>query len=568
MYSVKKHRDISYYGNIIRKIGHGTYGTVFATDRNYAIKRIDNHMPYNIVSRSAAIEYNSLSKIKSPFVVPLVDFIYNKQCEYTYIVMSLAESDLLDTIISFLSHGYCFENVENIFLSICIGLAAIHNAGIAHLDLKPTNILIHKNGLWITDFGVSEDFICNTSNTGIAGTLPYRPPEVFFGDKIGLPADIWSLGLIFLDLLCAEIGIKNPIHKGVELNIVVKFIFDNIGIPNEETWPGVTSLPHWNQYSNLENTIKPVYYGNIFEELLNNGIRPEAISLLKRILQLNPSTRPNIFEILSDPYFSNMQQLQLVPKKIPCWEQIINYALYPTNGWIKKDTDILDTIVMKFKLLFKLSTIDIEDKNLETNADYASSWIIKRRKFVGWLIDTKGYVIGRYTTGLIFYLCDLIMSNEVIATKNIKCIGYAAIYCGILFFSHQVSIADLGNRANSMYTNEELADMVNRILSLTDHRLGVTTTPIFLDELVTKYNGNWDLVEPLWYLIQTTTLVYRITPNKLATDIWTLSKEIEIGARSNNLSEMKSLISLALTYYRNISKTLIVPPAIHEYFAN
>jgi serine/threonine protein kinase len=88
-------------------------------------------------------------------------------------------------------------------IEISRGLVAIHDHGIAHLDLKPDNILLgFDNILRISDFGNAVDVIPETYDVV---TLDYRPPEVFgeipwddFGDV--MKADVWSLGCIVYEL--------------------------------------------------------------------------------------------------------------------------------------------------------------------------------------------------------------------------------------------------------------------------------------------------------------------------------------------------------------------------------
>ena len=87
------------------------------------------------------------------------------------------------------------------------GVEFLHRNGIGHFDLKPHNILLdRKSNLKIADFGIS----ASVSDQGITilgvfkyvtprGSLPYLAPEGFNG-KLGLKADIFSLGLVYLTI--------------------------------------------------------------------------------------------------------------------------------------------------------------------------------------------------------------------------------------------------------------------------------------------------------------------------------------------------------------------------------
>jgi serine/threonine protein kinase len=80
----------------------------------------------------------------------------------------------------------------------------LHERRIRHKDLKPSNILLSCNGIWVTDFGVSSDFSTQTESVtqgGERGTPKYFAPEVAFYEPNGRSADIFSLGCIFLEMI-------------------------------------------------------------------------------------------------------------------------------------------------------------------------------------------------------------------------------------------------------------------------------------------------------------------------------------------------------------------------------
>jgi len=85
-------------------------------------------------------------------------------------------------------------------------IAYLHEQKVRHKDLKPSNVLLSRNNLWVTDFGTSTDFsLLSTSATenGERGTPKYFAPEVAAFKRNGRSADIFSLGCIFLEILTA-----------------------------------------------------------------------------------------------------------------------------------------------------------------------------------------------------------------------------------------------------------------------------------------------------------------------------------------------------------------------------
>jgi serine/threonine protein kinase len=88
-------------------------------------------------------------------------------------------------------------------------VAYLHEQEIKHKDLKPSNILLSSNGLWVTDFGTATNFsVLTTSATedGERGTPKYFAPEIAVYAPSGRAADIFSLGCIFLEIITLCIG--------------------------------------------------------------------------------------------------------------------------------------------------------------------------------------------------------------------------------------------------------------------------------------------------------------------------------------------------------------------------
>lgn len=95
-------------------------------------------------------------------------------------------------------------------------IAYLHEQKVRHKDLKPSNVLLSRNNLWVTDFGTSTDFsllsISATEN-GERGTPKYFAPEVAAFKPNGRSADVFSLGCIFLEILTVvKYGILGPMR--------------------------------------------------------------------------------------------------------------------------------------------------------------------------------------------------------------------------------------------------------------------------------------------------------------------------------------------------------------------
>ena len=112
---------------------------------------------------------------------------------------------------------------------ICDALQFAHEEGVVHRDVKPENILIDKRGrVKIADFGLAKLLgqapgdIALTATQQVMGTLRYMAPEQMEGTKgIDHRADIYSLGVVFYELLTGELPIGRfaPPSKKVEIDV-------------------------------------------------------------------------------------------------------------------------------------------------------------------------------------------------------------------------------------------------------------------------------------------------------------------------------------------------------------
>lgn len=92
---------------------------------------------------------------------------------------------------------------------VASGLAHVHEHGVLHLDLKPSNILFDEDrNSVLADFGLARLFEPPTLKdeeealvTASAGTVPYMSPEHFTQGKVGAPSDLFALGIILFECL-------------------------------------------------------------------------------------------------------------------------------------------------------------------------------------------------------------------------------------------------------------------------------------------------------------------------------------------------------------------------------
>eukprot|EP00548_Thalassiothrix_antarctica_P009023 CAMPEP_0194152506 /NCGR_PEP_ID=MMETSP0152-20130528/52707_1 /TAXON_ID=1049557 /ORGANISM="Thalassiothrix antarctica, Strain L6-D1" /LENGTH=177 /DNA_ID=CAMNT_0038857067 /DNA_START=434 /DNA_END=963 /DNA_ORIENTATION=+ len=106
-----------------------------------------------------------------------------------------------------------------ISFQILWGISYLHFGGCLHRDIKPSNILLHSDGsVKLSDFG-----ICTTKerNTTFIGTTKYMALERLRAKEYGLPADIWSLGLVIIHCITGSF-IFDDIESMIDLVVTIE----------------------------------------------------------------------------------------------------------------------------------------------------------------------------------------------------------------------------------------------------------------------------------------------------------------------------------------------------------
>ncbi len=123
-----------------------------------------------------------------------------------FITMEYVEGEDLRTLIHLRKKLPAEEAVE-IIQQVCKALEAAHAVGVIHRDLKPQNVMRDQNGrILVMDFGLARTLEGDgmTQTGALVGTMEYMSPEQALSKNLDQRSDIFSLGLIFYELLTGE----------------------------------------------------------------------------------------------------------------------------------------------------------------------------------------------------------------------------------------------------------------------------------------------------------------------------------------------------------------------------
>jgi serine/threonine-protein kinase len=189
------------------RIAHGGMATVYLAtdtrlDREVALKvmHADLARDADFVDRFIG-EAKSVAKLSHPNIVGVYD--QGADGEYLYLVMEYVPGRTLRALLR--ERGWLpWPEALSVLDPVLCGLAAAHQAGIAHRDVKPENVLITADGrVKVVDFGLARTSaaVGNTRAGTIMGSVAYIAPEQVTGARTDARTDVYSAGIMLFEML-------------------------------------------------------------------------------------------------------------------------------------------------------------------------------------------------------------------------------------------------------------------------------------------------------------------------------------------------------------------------------
>lgn len=215
-------QTISHY-KVIDKLGEGGMGEVFLAedtklDRKVALKFLPAHMSVQDDVKARFIqEAKAASALNHPNVCTIYDIL--EADGRIFIAMEYVDGLTLRDKRGTLSEKQTIE----ICAQIAEGLAAAHEKGIVHRDIKSENIMLRKDGIpQIMDFGLAKlrGVSRLTKEGSTLGTVGYMSPEQALGHDVDHRSDLFSLGVVLYEMLTGEMPFKGGHEAAIMYEIV------------------------------------------------------------------------------------------------------------------------------------------------------------------------------------------------------------------------------------------------------------------------------------------------------------------------------------------------------------
>ncbi len=200
---------------IKRLVGHGGMAEVYRAlnpdlNQDVAIKVLHPH----VIDNEAAVarfrrEAQAIAALSHPNIIRVFDF--DTINGVNFMVMELIEGPALNSVIARYPHGMPLDTALSIFRQLADAVGYAHERGTIHRDIKPGNVLM-ANGTRpvLTDFGLAHILGTDrlTASGMSSGTPAYMSPEQASGEEIQPQSDIYSLCIMFYEMITGEVPFK------------------------------------------------------------------------------------------------------------------------------------------------------------------------------------------------------------------------------------------------------------------------------------------------------------------------------------------------------------------------
>ncbi len=219
---------------ILEQIGLGGMATVYKAyqpgmNRLVALKVLPEHYARDPkFTKRFEREAQVVAKLEHRNIIPIYD--YGSHDNITYLAMRYLQAG---TVKDILAHGALpLNDVAKLLSDISSALDYAHSQGIIHRDVKPSNVLVDKQGnAYLTDFGIAKVLEGTADFTGssVLGTPAYMAPEQTLGKPATAQSDIYSLGVMLYEMVVG----KPPFEADTPMAIALMHVHEPLPLPRK-----------------------------------------------------------------------------------------------------------------------------------------------------------------------------------------------------------------------------------------------------------------------------------------------------------------------------------------------
>ena len=227
----------------LEELGEGGSGTVVLAwdtriQRRVAIKRMSlprDRIGNPVHNPPGLSEARTAAMLNHPAIVTVYDF--ETDANEAFLIMEHVDGASLDQVLNALGgETLDLDEMAAIFSAMVDALDFAHDNGVLHLDIKPANILIGRDGrVKVADFGLAAMSTALGHGTSTGGTLGYMPLEQLEGMRVSEATDVWALAVLTYECLTAV----NPFDDNTLESAIVRLETLDPELPSEF----VPSLP-------------------------------------------------------------------------------------------------------------------------------------------------------------------------------------------------------------------------------------------------------------------------------------------------------------------------------------